>query len=70
MFPLGHVRRHRKIPQIIFLEARRAQKVLAMHNGLRPQVAILEFAAGPEVHVEMRAMDVVGCFGVAHYERL
>jgi hypothetical protein len=57
-------------PKYFFLEARRAQTTLATHNGLRPQVAILEVAAGPKVHDEVRAVDVVECFGIAHYERL
>jgi hypothetical protein len=54
---------------VFFLEARRAQTVVAVHDGLGPQVAVLEVAAGSEVHVEVRAVDVVGCFDVAHYEK-
>jgi hypothetical protein len=30
---------------------------------------MFEVAASPEVHVEVRAVDVVGCFDVAHYEK-
>ena len=40
-----------------------------MHDGLGPQVAVLEVAAGPEVHVEVRAVNVIGCFDVAHCEK-
>ena len=41
-----------------------------MHDGLGSQVAVLEVAASPEVHVEVRAVGVVGCFGVAYCKRL
>ena len=39
-----------------------------MHDGLGPQVAVLKVVACPKVHVEVRVVDVVGCFDVAHYE--
>jgi hypothetical protein len=41
-----------------------------VHDGLGSQVAVLEVAAGPEVHVEVRAVDIVGCLGVAYCKRL
>ena len=51
---------------ILVLGAGRAQTVEAMHNGLRPEVVTLKVSAGPEVDVQVRAVDVVGCFDVAH----
>jgi hypothetical protein len=56
--------------EVFPFEARRAQTVVAVHDELGPQMAMLEVAAGPEVHVEVRAVNVVGCFNVAQYERL
>lgn len=41
--------------------------MVAVHDGLGVEVAVLEVGARPEMHVQVRAVDVVGCFNVAHY---
>jgi hypothetical protein len=37
-----------------------------MHDGLGAQVAVVDIGAGPEVYVQVHAVDVAGCFDVAH----
>ena len=53
-------------PDVLFLVAGRAQTVEAVHDGLGAQVAVFEVVARPEAHVQVRAVDVVGCLDIAH----